>query len=74
MLVLKKKWGIRINVLAGNHPKKMKLDDISTLNPVSIGDTIITGGMSDYFPYGIPIRNGFKNRFAQNLRDIMILI
>ena len=39
----------------GNHPKKMKLDDISTLNPVSIGDTIVTGGMSDYFPYGIPL-------------------
>ena len=39
----------------GNHPKKFKLDDISTLNQVSIGDTIITGGMSDYFPYGIPI-------------------
>lgn len=38
-----------------NHPKKMKLDDISTLNPVSIGDTIVTGGMSDYFPYGIPL-------------------
>jgi rod shape-determining protein MreC len=38
-----------------NHPKKMKLDDISTLNPVFIGDTIVTGGMSDYFPYGIPI-------------------
>tara|TARA_B100001057_G_C22634275_1_gene865617 strand:- start:168 stop:983 length:816 start_codon:yes stop_codon:yes gene_type:complete len=39
----------------GDHPKKMKLDDISTLNPVSIGDTIVTGGMSDYFPYGIPL-------------------
>ena len=39
----------------GNQPKKMKLDDISTLNPVSIGDTIVTGGMSDYFPYGIPL-------------------
>ena len=39
----------------GNHPKKMKLDDVSTLNPVSIGDTIVTGGMSNYFPYGIPL-------------------
>lgn len=39
----------------GNHPKRMKLNDISTLNPVSIGDTITTKGMSDYFPYGIPL-------------------
>ena len=39
----------------GNHPKKMKLNDISSLNTVSTGDTIITAGMSDYFPYGIPI-------------------
>jgi len=39
----------------GDHPKKMKLDDISTLNPVFIGDTLVTGGMSDYFPYGIPL-------------------
>ena len=38
-----------------NHPKRMKLDDVSTLNPVEIGDTIVTGGMSYYFPYGIPI-------------------
>ena len=39
----------------GNHPKRMKLDDVSTLNAVKIGDTIVTGGMSYYFPYGIPI-------------------
>ena len=39
----------------GNHPKRMKLDDVSTLNPVKKGDTIVSGGMSDYFPYGIPI-------------------
>ena len=39
----------------GNHPKRMKLDDVSTINPVVVGDTIVTGGMSDYFPHGIPI-------------------
>jgi len=39
----------------GTHPKRMKLNDISTLNPVSIGDTITTKGMSDYFPFGIPL-------------------
>jgi rod shape-determining protein MreC len=39
----------------GSHPRIMKLDDVSTLNPVAVGDTIVTGGMSDYFPYGIPI-------------------
>ena len=39
----------------GNHHKRMKLLDVSTLNPIAIGDTIVTGGMSYYFPYGIPI-------------------
>jgi rod shape-determining protein MreC len=37
----------------GKHPKKMKLEDVAALNPVEIGDTIVTAGMSDYFPYGI---------------------
>ena len=55
MLVFKKNGTYGSLSWQGNHPKKFKLDDISTLNQVSIGDTIITGGMSDYFPYGIPI-------------------
>ena len=44
----------------GKHPKRMKLNDVSTLNPVMLGDTIVTGGMSDYFPQGIPIGKVFN--------------
>lgn len=44
----------------GKHPKRMKLNDVSTLNPVMVGDTIVTGGMSDYFPYGILIGKVFS--------------
>ncbi len=44
----------------GKHPKRMKLNDVSTLNPVMLGDTIVTGGMSDYFPHGIPIGKVFN--------------
>ncbi|MEC7172929.1 MAG: rod shape-determining protein MreC [Bacteroidota bacterium] len=43
----------------GNHPNKMKLNDVSTLSRVAIGDTIVTGGMSDFFPRGIPIGKVF---------------
>ena len=39
----------------GDEPDKMKLSDISIINQIDIGDTIITGGMSAYFPEGIPI-------------------
>ena len=38
----------------GIQPNKMVLSDIPTINPVSIGDTIVTGGMSAYFPKNIP--------------------
>lgn len=58
----------------GNHPKRMKLDDVSTLNPVMVGDTIVTGGMSDYFPKGIPIGkvSGFKKPEIEGYYDIDI--
>ena len=39
----------------GNAPDKVKLSDISIINKIDVGDTIITGGMSAYFPEGIPI-------------------
>ena len=39
----------------GSNPKRMSLSDIPTSNQIKIGDTIITGGMSFYFPKGIPI-------------------
>ena len=56
----------------GNHPKKMKLDDVSTINPILVGDTIVTGGMSDYFPYGIPIGkvSSFKRPKLEGYYDI----
>ena len=41
----------------GNAPDKLKLSDISIINKIDIGDTIVTGGMSAYFPEGIPIGN-----------------
>ena len=39
----------------GGGPIEMQLEDISVINPVKVGDTILTGGMSSYFPEGIPI-------------------
>jgi len=58
----------------GNHPKRMKLDDVSTINPVVVGDTIVTGGMSDYFPHGIPIGKvlNFKKPKLEGYYDIDI--
>ena len=41
----------------GNTPDKVKLTDISIINKIDVGDTIVTGGMSAYFPEGIPIGN-----------------
>ena len=39
----------------GNVPYEVTLSDISIINKIDIGDTIVTGGMSAYFPEGIPI-------------------
>ncbi len=39
----------------GENPNEMQLEDIASINPVQIGDTLVTGGMSTYFPEGIPI-------------------
>lgn len=39
----------------GKDPQAFELRDISIINPVGIGDTIVTGGMSSYFPKGIPL-------------------
>lgn len=39
----------------GESPSIMQLADISVINPVSVGDTLVTGGMSAYFPEGIPL-------------------
>ncbi len=37
----------------GNSPSKMILSDIPSSNQIKLGDTIVTGGMSFYFPKGI---------------------
>lgn len=39
----------------GESPNKMQLADISVINSVKTGDTLVTGGMSSYFPEGIII-------------------
>lgn len=39
----------------GDNPNEMQLSDIASINVVEIGDTLVTGGMSSYFPEGIPI-------------------
>ena len=39
----------------GLNPTRMVLSDVSIINTISVGDTIETGGMSAYFPKGIPI-------------------
>ena len=44
----------------GDKPNMMKLTDIATINSISIGDTIVTGGMSNYFPENIPIGKVFN--------------
>ena len=39
----------------GIFPNEVTLSDVSIINKIDIGDTIVTGGMSAYFPEGIPI-------------------
>ncbi len=39
----------------GKALNKMLLSDVSVINPVKVGDTLVTGGMSSYFPEGIVI-------------------
>ena len=39
----------------GINPLEFQIDDIVKNTKIQIGDTIITGGMSSYFPFGIPI-------------------
>ena len=39
----------------GINPKEFQIEDIVRNTNIEIGDTVITGGMSSYFPFGIPI-------------------
>ncbi|WP_353778066.1 rod shape-determining protein MreC [Winogradskyella sp. 3972H.M.0a.05] len=36
-------------------PEYVQLEDVNTFAPVTVGDTIITGGQSSIFPKGVPI-------------------
>ena len=58
----------------GNDPDKVKLSDISIINKIDIGDTIVTGGMSTYFPEGIPIGKVIKveNDERYYLLDVLL--
>ena len=42
-------------VWSGSSPLEFKIEDIVSNAKLSLGDTLITGGMSSYFPLGIPI-------------------
>ena len=42
-------------VWSGKTPLEFKVEDIISNAKISVGDTLITGGMSSYFPLGIPI-------------------
>lgn len=42
-------------VWSGKNPLEFKIEDIVSNATISLGDTLITGGMSSYFPFGIPI-------------------
>ena len=66
-------------VWKGGSPLEFKIEDIVTNANIHVGDTIITGGMSFYFPLGIPIghithlekneENGYFSIDAQLFND-----
>ncbi len=80
--ILNTKSRINAQLKASNHigsliwdtksPEFVQLIDISKFAPVSIGDTIITGGQSTIFPKGIPI--GTIDTFALDNNSDMYTI
>ena len=42
-------------VWKGLDPMEFNIDDIVSSSHIQLGDTIVTGGMSSFFPYGIPL-------------------
>ena len=42
-------------VWKGKNPKEFSVEDIVLSSQIQKGDTIVTGGMSSYFPQGIPL-------------------
>lgn len=59
---------------SGTNPTEMMLDDIVSIYPVAIGDTIVSGGMSAYFPAGIPVGevSSVKTPLAQGYHEINV--
>ena len=60
----------------GYSPSKMILSDIPSSNQIKLGDTIVTGGMSFYFPKGIPIGtiSNYKTNLTEGYFDIEVSI
>jgi len=56
----------------GLNSKSLKLNDIPLSSSLKIGDTIVTGGMSFYFPKGIPIGSitNYDNSSLEGYYDI----
>jgi rod shape-determining protein MreC len=42
-------------VWKGLDPMEFNIEDIVSSSNIQLGDTIVTGGMSSFFPYGIPL-------------------
>ena len=60
----------------GYSPSKMILSDIPSSNQIRLGDTIVTGGMSFYFPKGIPIGtiSNYETKLNEGYFDIEVSI
>ena len=51
----------------GKEPKKFSVEDVVSTSLIKKGDTIVTGGMSSYFPYGIPL--GVVTNLENNIQN-----
>ena len=51
----------------GKKPKKFSVEDVVSTSSIKKGDTIVTGGMSSYFPYGIPL--GVVTNLENNIQN-----
>ena len=48
-------------------PKKFSVEDVVSTSSIKKGDTIVTGGMSSYFPYGITL--GVVTNLENNIQN-----
>ena len=60
----------------GLDPRIVQLNDIPLSSTIKVGDTIVTGGMSFYFPKGIPIGRieDYKNTSLEGYYSIDVSI